>query len=426
VSKKSTLLGSAAHATVSVAYVVPELLESLQEATSFSANQLREAPRAEQPISLAWAHDAESASSARYLIIGGIAIIPVEGMLISGLNSYWAGYYTGYNWIQDRLTEALRDPAVTGIALAINSGGGHCSGAEELASIIYESRAIKPITALAEGYMCSAAYYIGSAAERIIATTSTIIGSIGVVASHLSYARMAEDEGIKITMFYRGDRKLDGHPLVDLSDSAKAAIDKRTDEMYQFFVDAVGRHRGDKLTTQAARDTEAATFLAAEALDKGLIDVVATSSTAFLGLLASSNSSNTGIELMSQTPAPEAAAPAAPVVDTAALSAAAATAERTRISAIMTSEHAAAMPKLAEHLAYNTTTPAADAQATLAAAVASAPAPVAAPAAAANPFVAAMGATPNVDPGADSASTGEAVKPSRAQATMALRAPKTA
>jgi ClpP class serine protease len=61
------------------------------------------------------------------------------------------------------------------------------------------------VVALADGLMASAAYWIGSAAERIYITDDiTHVGSIGVVTSHTDISGAEAKAGRKTTEIYAG------------------------------------------------------------------------------------------------------------------------------------------------------------------------------------------------------------------------------
>ena len=94
----------------------------------------------------------------------------------------------------------MADPAVKAIVLSIDSPGGTVDGTDNLANAIFAARGKKPIVALGDGTLASAAYWIASGADQIFASdNSAKIGSIGVVATHEDYSRAEENAGVKVT-----------------------------------------------------------------------------------------------------------------------------------------------------------------------------------------------------------------------------------
>lgn len=356
----------------------------------------------------------------------GIAIIPIHGMLINRYSGSW-GYMTGYNFIRNQLNFALADEDVKLIVFDINSGGGIASGCSELSQEIFDSRAVKPSLSVVDARCYSAAYFLGSAATKMIATPSGGLGSIGAVSMHVDMSEMIKDEGFKITFIKFGDQKTDGNAYERLSARAKATIQRDVDYHGSLFVQAVARNRG--ISEEDVIATEAACFLPPEALELGLIDDVLTPDTAVSQFYNDCYDDEEG-EAMTVTPAApktETAA-VAPVAMTPAEIAAlvakgvteAMTAEKTRTSGIRTCDEAKGREALASHLADNTDLTIDAAKGILAAAPKEAPAPKLN---ARSPLHTAMAATPNPDVGGDGEGDGagldgEVLKPGEGAARI--------
>lgn len=332
----------------------------------------------------------------------GIAVIPVHGSLINRFGQSW-GYITGYNFISRQMAMALADDDVKGIILDCNSYGGEAAGCFECADEIYAARGIKPIIAVVDTNCYSACYAIASAASKVIVTPSGGAGSIGVVAMHMSLEKMLDKYGVKMTLIYAGDHKIDGNPFNDLPDGVRADIQRGVSLSRDKFVALVARNRGVEGAT--ILDTQAAIYRADAALEIGLIDEVATPSqaaTAFLNELSGSTDNQENTMPTAEELAAAEAANTTQSLDAAAIK----KAEKERCSAITGSEEAKGNEALANHLAFNTEMSVADAKATLAvakpaAAPAAAPATTTQPAAGANPLEQAMAGTKNPNVGAD-------------------------
>ena len=174
---------------------------------------------------------------------------------------------------------ALNDPSVQKIILNIDSPGGTVDGTFELANYIYENRGKKPIIAYTDGMMCSAAYAIGSAADKVfISGDTTTVGSIGVVAAHEDISKMEEKLGVKTTEIYAGKYKRIASQYQPLSAEGFASIKERVDYLYAVFVNEIAKFRGvsaeeviQKMSTDAAP-----LFMGKQAIEAGLVDGVAT------------------------------------------------------------------------------------------------------------------------------------------------------
>ncbi|MDC9591606.1 S49 family peptidase, partial [Xenorhabdus sp. XENO-10] len=124
---------------------------------------------------------------------------------------------------------------------------------------------------------------IASAADRIIVPRTGGVGSVGVIVIHCDWSQHIKEDGLKVSIITYGDRKAESNPYVPLTDEAKAAIQHDVDAMGQLFVTTVARNRG--ITEKTIRDTQAACYLAAEGVQLGLADVVATPDIAFQTLM---------------------------------------------------------------------------------------------------------------------------------------------
>lgn len=297
----------------------------------------------------------------------GIAVIPVHGTLINRFGGSY-GYVTGYNFIRQQTAMAAADPDVLGIVYDHNSYGGEAAGCFECAGDIPRLAAGKPTLAVVDSNAYSASYALASAADKIVVTPSGGVGSIGVVALHVSYEAALEKEGVKITFIHAGDHKVDGNPYQDLPPKVKADMQKSIDVSYSAFAALVADGRA--MDEKDVRATEARTYRADDALALGLIDAVATpqeAMLAFLGELTGSNPQPQKEDAMSDATKPGANTQATPE-QLATAQAEARTAERARVSGIQTCDESKGRAELASHLAFKTSMTVDEAKAILAAA----------------------------------------------------------
>lgn len=222
-----------------------------------------------------------------YDVLEGIAVIPVYGTLVQKLGTLrpYSGM-TGYDGIRRVFLTAINDPEVKGICLDIDSPGGEVAGCFDLVDLIYAERGKKPIHAILSENAFSAAYAIASAADKICVPRTGGVGSVGVIVIHCDWSQRIKDDGLKVSIITYGNRKAESNPYVALSDEAQAAIQHDVDEMGRLFVSTVSRNRG--LSETVIRNTQAACYLAAEGVQMGLADVVASPDVAFQELMKES------------------------------------------------------------------------------------------------------------------------------------------
>lgn len=213
-----------------------------------------------------------------YQVIDGVAVLPVEGVIAKRMNMFTrisGGVST--QLLERDFKAALADDRAHSILLSVDSPGGNVDGVAELAQTIFGARGKKPVVALADGMMASAAYWIGSAADRVfIGGETTQVGSIGVVATHTDISKAEEMRGVKTTEVTAGKYKRIASEHKPLSDEARAAIQEQVDHIYSVFVNEVARHRGRDVDTVLDKMADGRIFLGKKALEVGLVDGVST------------------------------------------------------------------------------------------------------------------------------------------------------
>jgi signal peptide peptidase SppA len=204
-----------------------------------------------------------------------IAVVPVLGPMVkrgSFLDSLFG--FGNYEDVQARFDSALNDPSVDAILLEIDSPGGEAAGAFDLADKIYAARGSKPVWAMANESAFSAAYAIGSAADKLFLTRTGGVGSIGVLAAHVDQSGYDEKQGVKVTTLFAGSRKNDFNAHEPLSEDAAGFLQAEVNRLYGLFVDTVARNKG--MTPDGVRATEAGLFFGDDAVKAGLADGVGT------------------------------------------------------------------------------------------------------------------------------------------------------
>lgn len=207
---------------------------------------------------------------------GRVAQISVVGS-ISRRSSIWSEWFGGAS--VDGLIAALRnvaaDPDVKTVLLNIDSPGGTVDGLPELAAEIRTLRESKHVVALANSLAASAAYWIASQSDEIVATPEALIGSIGVFTLHVDWSAFNERVGIKPTYIAAGKYKTEANPDQPLDDEARDYLQTLVEEAYSLFVADVAKGRGVSAATVRSDYGEGRVLTAKDAKAAGLIDRVA-------------------------------------------------------------------------------------------------------------------------------------------------------
>lgn len=207
----------------------------------------------------------------------GNAVIPLIGVISKRMNLFHSisgGFST--ELAQKSIEAALDDPDVERIVLKIDSPGGSVDGVKELVDYIYESRGRKPITAFIDGMGASAAYWIASAADEIVAYDTATVGHIGVFQAHYDRSKAYEDAGVKKNFIYAGKYKVIGNDTAPLSTSDKNYLQSQVDAIYSIFVESVARNRGVSTEAVLKEMADGRVFIGKDALRAGLIDRIGT------------------------------------------------------------------------------------------------------------------------------------------------------
>lgn len=213
-----------------------------------------------------------------YEVLDGVAVIPVDGVMAKRANLMMQiSGGTSTQLIGRDLRMAAADPAVHSIVLHIDSPGGTVDGTQTLADLVAEIGQSKPVVTLAHGTMASAAYWVGSAASRVyIADTTTLVGSIGVVATHVDISGAEVARGVKTTEIVAGAYKRVASQYAPLTKAGRAAMQDQVDYTYSLFVNAVAQQRGVGADQVLSDMADGRVFQGQQAIDAGLVDGVST------------------------------------------------------------------------------------------------------------------------------------------------------
>lgn len=198
-----------------------------------------------------------------------IARIPIVGLMMKQRSSLG-----GTSTVQVRrdVRDAANNPDVSAILLEIESPGGTVSGLEALANDVRSARARKPVWAFVDDLAASAAYYVASQAEQIVANgKNALIGSIGTLMTVYDASALYANEGVKPHVFATGPLKGAGTSGTPITEEQQAYFQGIVDGSQREFDAAVKRGRGFTDSQLKAVRT-GGVWLAPEAADLKLID----------------------------------------------------------------------------------------------------------------------------------------------------------
>lgn len=208
----------------------------------------------------------------------GVGVIPIVGPISQRTTLLEAlfGYGTSTTSIGAQIKALVADQSVKAIVLDVDSPGGSVFGVQELAQLILDAREVKPVIAMANSLMASAAYWIGASATEVVASPSAMVGSVGVVVVHMDESKMLEKIGVKPTFITAGKYKAEGDPAQPLSEAGREHLQGMVDAYYGAFVGGVARGRGVSVADVRTNYGQGRLLTAREAMAVGMIDRIAT------------------------------------------------------------------------------------------------------------------------------------------------------
>jgi signal peptide peptidase SppA len=212
-----------------------------------------------------------------YSRYGEIGVITIRGGLINTEDRFTEYFnISTYPAIREALAFAASDQRVSQVLLDIESPGGVVSGVNDVAGLVREVRATKPVTAFSDGLIASAAYWIGSAADKIYVGQTAIVGSIGVIATLVSIHDALQKDGVNVKVVRAGKNKALGHPAEPMNDKAVKQVQDRANAIYDVFTATVMQNRSKLKASDEDTWAQGNEFLGADAVDAKLADQVST------------------------------------------------------------------------------------------------------------------------------------------------------
>lgn len=173
------------------------------------------------------------------------------------------------------LAAACQSDQVETVVLQLDSPGGSPAIADRVVDTLDSLCGDKRVLAVVENLCGSACYAIAVAADEIIATRSSAVGSIGAIMRWKDYSGALAAAGIEDRAIVSGPLKGALGDTGNLTPGQQADMQALVNELGGEFVDEVRLRRGERLDP-AAPIQDGGLFAARRAKTLGLIDRVAT------------------------------------------------------------------------------------------------------------------------------------------------------
>lgn len=238
--------------------------------------------------------------TSRVWMRGSVAVIPVIGPIFPRATMFTE--ISGASSIQSitmDFQKALQSDEVKSIILYIDSPGGQITGVQELSTLIYESRGVKPIKGYIYGQGASAAYNIVSATSEIISGDTAIVGSIGVISAVKDTREKEKKAGVKTIEFVSS---VSPNKIINFEDDKSLAkVQRMVDTLGMVMVRNIAKFRGITAETVLQQYGQGDVFVGQVALDRGLVDRISTFESLVKEMDTSNGNSYTGMDIVSST-----------------------------------------------------------------------------------------------------------------------------
>lgn len=243
--------------------IIPENLETIIGVADRSLSDIQ---------SITAKRDKYLENAARTRQRDGVAILDVFGPLFARANLFMEiSGATSYEMLAKEFQIAMDDPKIHAIVLQVDSPGGEVNGNTEFSQMVFEARKKKKVYAFVQGLGASAAYWIASSAEKVIASETALLGSIGTI---MAWKQESDKPGVKSYEFVSSasPKKV----MNPDTEGGKGQIQKMVDDLGQVFVNAVARNRGVSADVVLKTFGQGGLLIASEAVSAKMADAVGT------------------------------------------------------------------------------------------------------------------------------------------------------
>ncbi|RUR32422.1 signal peptide peptidase SppA [Vreelandella andesensis] len=198
-----------------------------------------------------------------------LALVEVHGVITSDSPANAERIIKGLN-------RAWSSRSAAAIVLHIDSPGGSPVQSQRIYAEIMRLRdqGDKPIIAVIEDIGASGAYYIASAADSIVASRASLVGSIGVIYAGFGFQEAINQIGVERRVMTAGENKAFLDPFQPLDDDVAQFWQGVLTQTHQQFIDDVKAGRGERLS-DSPELFSGLVWSGEQALELGLVDELA-------------------------------------------------------------------------------------------------------------------------------------------------------
>lgn len=205
---------------------------------------------------------------------GAVGVIRIEGVITGDAAASWSSTDTYTEDVLTAIREAARRDDIKAVVLRINSPGGSAAASQEIGIELDKLRARgKPVVVSMGDACASGGYWIACSSDYIMANSTTLTGSIGVIMELTNLEGLFEKLGIRQEAIKSGAHKDMGSTSRKLSDEERQLLEGIVQDSYQQFIDQVLKGRQGKIDrAKLSGIADGRIFTGKQALSYGLVD----------------------------------------------------------------------------------------------------------------------------------------------------------
>jgi len=201
-----------------------------------------------------------------------IAVLRFQGVISSqgGINKQ----SLNLEGMKSEIDKAFSLPNLAAVAISVNSPGGSPVQSELIYDYLRSSAAKGkiPIYAFAEDVAASGGYLLLCAGDKMYASSSSIVGSIGVISSGFGFVNVLKKLGVERRIITQGKSKSIYDSFLPVKSSDEKIISAAQKDIHDAFKDIVLSRRGKKIKADKDRLFSGEFWSGKTGVQLGLVD----------------------------------------------------------------------------------------------------------------------------------------------------------
>lgn len=203
------------------------------------------------------------------------ALIQAAGPIMEGRSDGpFSDEQIGGDTVSAAVMSAVKDNSVKAIILRIDSPGGSAIASEQVRDALARAQAAgKPVVVSMAGVAASGGYWISMTADKIVAHSTTITGSIGVIGGKFVISELLQNIGVNAPVIATSEGVQTFSALRNFTEEDWARFDRSLRATYEEFTQKVAEGRGMDIA-QVETIAKGRVWTGADAKANNLVDEI--------------------------------------------------------------------------------------------------------------------------------------------------------